>query len=159
ILTTRLPPSVTNSQGKAATTPFGAAAIGAASGTAGGSWHESGERRSHGNLSDERSRLGVDHVDRHIRAIGEVVGLGPRVDETDVERVQLAIRRVRGGAGDRDRLEQPDRRLTLLFVSSAGAGEAAAEQERGNDHDENEREGDRVSAHHGTTSALKHQLL
>ena len=57
------------------------------------------------NLFDKLERLGVDDIDDRIGTIGEIVGLGQLVDETDIKGVQLTIRCVRRGPGDRHRLK------------------------------------------------------
>ena len=57
------------------------------------------------NLFDKVERLGIDYIDDRIRTIGEIVGLGQLIDETDIKGVQLAVRRVRCSAGDRHCLE------------------------------------------------------
>ena len=111
----------------------GTATIAAAGGSTDGSGHDSGERRANGNLRDKCRRLGVDDVNGHIRTIGEVVGLGRLVDETDIKGVQLAIRGIRGGPGDRNRLEQSDG--AIIILSPSGQRKVAGQQHtRGDRH-------------------------
>src|SRR5262249_5712703 len=61
-----------------------AATVGAAGCRTSRRWYDSGKRRSHGNLPDERRRLGVDDIDGDIRTVGEIVGLSLIVDKTNV---------------------------------------------------------------------------
>src|SRR5262245_33613692 len=128
ILTTRLP-----QPGECGYDSVGTATIAAAGGSTDGSGHDSGERRANGNLRDKCRRLGVDDVNGHIRTIGEVVGLGRLVDETDIKGVQLAIRGIRGGPGDRNRLEQSDG--AIIILSPSGQRKVAGQQHtRGDRH-------------------------
>jgi hypothetical protein len=72
------------------------------------------------DLPDEAVVPGVDHVDRRVGAVGEIVHLGGGVDPADVECVQ---RRARRGDGR----EQGDR---ACFVAIVGEGGAVGTQQR-----------------------------
>ena len=114
------------------------------------------EIRGRAKLRDKGIRPGVDDVDDSIRTIGEIVGLGRRVDPTDIEGVHGAGRGVQAGHGDRNRREQRDGPLfgPALVVPRAvrGPHDSRARKQTRDNHRHQGREPD-VLLHDGGQDA------